>query len=80
MLRLWEFPHSGRPGHFAGAWAVVISKLPYIVVYRVIEEEVQIVQVNGICGKISTDVKGSFHASFPTVRAWNSWPYPGCRY
>ena len=39
------FPHSGRPGHIPGTRELVISKLPYIVVYRISGDTVEILRV-----------------------------------
>jgi addiction module RelE/StbE family toxin len=43
--RLSQFPHSGRLGAIAGTRELVVRRLPYIVVYRVTEEAVEIVAV-----------------------------------
>lgn len=42
--RLAEFPSSGRLGKVAGTRELVLPQWPYIVVYRVIAEEVQILR------------------------------------
>ena len=39
------FPGSGRVGKLLGTRELVISQWPYIVVYRIVEEEVQILRV-----------------------------------
>jgi toxin ParE1/3/4 len=43
--RLAIFPGSGRPGQVAGTRELVMPRWPYIVVYRVAMEEVQILRV-----------------------------------
>ena len=43
--RLTLFPHSGRPGIVEGTREVVVPGLPYIVVYRVAEDAVDILAV-----------------------------------
>ncbi|MCA9040727.1 MAG: type II toxin-antitoxin system RelE/ParE family toxin [Planctomycetaceae bacterium] len=44
IQRLEEFPNSGRNGTVPGTTELVIPNLPYLVVYRVMEEEVQILR------------------------------------
>jgi toxin ParE1/3/4 len=43
--RLGQHPQSGRPGTVAGTREVVIPGIPYIVVYRGTDTEVQILRV-----------------------------------
>jgi addiction module RelE/StbE family toxin len=43
--RLADFPLSGRAGSVAGTREVVVTGLPYIIVYRVMDSEVQILRV-----------------------------------
>lgn len=45
VRRLANFPESGRPGQIDGTRELVFPGLPYIVVYRVIGESVQILRV-----------------------------------
>jgi toxin ParE1/3/4 len=45
VLRLCEFPESGRVGDVAGTRELVVSGIPYIVVYRVIGDSVEILRV-----------------------------------
>ena len=40
--RLREFPALGRPGRVAGTRELIISGTPYIVPYRVTEDQIQI--------------------------------------
>ena len=42
---LKEHPQIGRPGRVAGTRELVISNTPFIVPYRVISEEIQILRV-----------------------------------
>ncbi|MDP9175809.1 MAG: type II toxin-antitoxin system RelE/ParE family toxin [Planctomycetota bacterium] len=42
--RLSEFPSSGRPGKVTGTRELVLPQWPYIVVYRVMADEVQILR------------------------------------
>ncbi len=42
---LLNFPHRGRPGRRDGTRELVLSPLPYIVVYRVTDEVIQILRV-----------------------------------
>jgi addiction module RelE/StbE family toxin len=44
-LRLIDFPNSGRPGRVAGTRELVVTSLPYILVYVVREELVEILRV-----------------------------------
>lgn len=39
------FPNGGRPGHVEGTRELVVSGLPYVVVYRVEDDSVQILRV-----------------------------------
>ena len=43
--QLAEFPMAGRLGHVEGTREVVVSNLPYLVVYRVTEDSVEILRV-----------------------------------
>jgi addiction module RelE/StbE family toxin len=42
---LVRFPESGRRGQVPGTRELIVSDLPYIVVYRVTETEVQVLRV-----------------------------------
>jgi toxin ParE1/3/4 len=43
--RLKAFPASGRIGRIAGTRELVVQRMPYIIVYRIHGEEVQILRV-----------------------------------
>ncbi len=43
--RLGTFPNSGRPGRIPGTRELVITNLPYIAVYRVADDAVEIFRV-----------------------------------
>ena len=43
--RLAEFPELGRSGTVPGTRELIITKLPYVLVYRVAKDEVQILRV-----------------------------------
>lgn len=45
VRRLARFPASGRPGSWPGTREVVVGDLPFLVVYRLEAEEVQILRV-----------------------------------
>lgn len=45
VLRLAEFPESGRPGQVAGTRELVVPGLPYLVVYGVGQESVEVLRV-----------------------------------
>jgi toxin ParE1/3/4 len=45
VLRLSEFPDSGRLGQEPGTWEVAVPGLPYLVVYRVRPAGVEILRV-----------------------------------
>ena len=45
ISRLVRFPFSGRPGVVLGTRILVVPRLPYVVIYRVREEEVHIIAV-----------------------------------
>ncbi len=45
LKRLKDFPMMGRLGRIRGTRELVIAGLPYIVVYRVLKEEVEIARV-----------------------------------
>ncbi|MFZ0420208.1 MAG: type II toxin-antitoxin system RelE/ParE family toxin [Candidatus Sulfotelmatobacter sp.] len=42
---LENFPHLGRKGRIAGTRDLVFSGLPYIVVYRVVDQVIEIVRI-----------------------------------
>ena len=44
-LLLKKHPHAGRPGRIAGTRELVISGTPFIIPYRVVSEEIQILRV-----------------------------------
>jgi plasmid stabilization system protein ParE len=44
-IRLREFPASGRNETVAGTREIIIPNLPYVVVYRIVADEVQIIRV-----------------------------------
>lgn len=43
--RLEIFPESGRTGQIAGTRELIVPGLPYIVIYRIIKNQVQILRV-----------------------------------
>lgn len=45
VQRLAKFPNSGRPGTVAGTREVVIPGLPYLLVYRVSGDEIQVLRL-----------------------------------
>jgi len=45
VARLEQFPLSGRTGATAGTREIVNARLPFIVVYRIVDNEVQILRV-----------------------------------
>ena len=45
VLRLVGFPESGRAGHLPGTRELVVAGLPYVVVYRVTRDTVEILRV-----------------------------------
>jgi len=45
VLRLLDFPESGRIGQVPGTRELVVTNLPYIVVYRVNGDTVEILRV-----------------------------------
>ena len=45
IYSLAKFPHSGKPGREKGTRELVLARLPFIVVYRIREEFVQIVRI-----------------------------------
>jgi len=45
VLRLLDFPESGRMGQVPGTRELVVANLPYIVVYRVTGDVVEILRV-----------------------------------
>jgi len=53
---LQEQPHQGRPGRIFGTRELVIDKFPFIIPYRVKDDEVQILRV--------------FHTSRKPPRKW----------
>lgn len=42
---LLSFPHRGRPGKKAGTRELVLSPLPYLVVYRIIGDIIQLLRI-----------------------------------
>jgi toxin ParE1/3/4 len=42
---LLQFPHRGRPGRKEGTRELVLSPLPYIVVYQIVEGVINIVRI-----------------------------------
>lgn len=45
VRRLADFPHSGRAGQIAGTRELVIPGLPYLLIYRVHADQVEILRV-----------------------------------
>jgi toxin ParE1/3/4 len=45
VLRLCEFPQSGRIGHVPATREMVVTGLPYVVVYRVPLDSIEILRV-----------------------------------
>lgn len=45
VLRLCEFPESGRKGHVAGTRELIVAGLPYVVVYRISPGTVEVLLV-----------------------------------
>jgi addiction module RelE/StbE family toxin len=45
VLHLEEFPSSGRIGELRGTREVVVTGLPYVLVYRVTDSEVQVLRL-----------------------------------
>ncbi len=43
--RLRQFPHSGRPGQLEGTREFVVPVLPYVIVYRLVSSNVEILRV-----------------------------------
>ena len=43
--KLRDHPHLGRPGRIAGTRELVIAETPYIIPYRVVDDDVQILAV-----------------------------------
>lgn len=43
--RLMENPAAGRPGRVMGTRELVIGGLPYVIPYRVVESEIQVLRV-----------------------------------
>jgi toxin ParE1/3/4 len=43
--RLRRFPNSGRPSEIAGAREIIVPGLPYVVIYRVSTQNVEILRV-----------------------------------
>jgi len=43
--RLKEFPNSGRPGRLEGTRELVVPRTPFIVVYRLAKERVELLRV-----------------------------------
>lgn len=57
LNQLKAFPHLGRPGRLEGTRELIFSPLPFVVVYRVQEEIVEIARV--LHGAQQWPVKGS---------------------
>jgi plasmid stabilization system protein ParE len=57
VLRLTEFPESGRMGQVAGTRELVVPGLPYLVVYRIGNDSVEILRVF----HTSQERSGGFH-------------------
>jgi len=45
VQRLVAYPHLGRVGRVAGTYELVLSGIPYIVPYRIQDDEIQILTV-----------------------------------
>ena len=45
VIRLMQFPESGRPGRVEGTRELVIDQTPYIAAYRIIDDTVRILRV-----------------------------------
>jgi toxin ParE1/3/4 len=45
ILSLRKFPHRGRPGAVEGTRELLHERLPYIVAYRVREDDVEILHI-----------------------------------
>ena len=45
VLQLKEFPALGRPGRVSGTHEIVVTKTPYLVVYRIHADQIQILRV-----------------------------------
>jgi toxin ParE1/3/4 len=45
MLRLKEFPQSGRSWRLPGTWELAVPGAPYIVVYRIKDDAVEILSL-----------------------------------
>jgi toxin ParE1/3/4 len=45
VLRLVDFPHSGRPGRVAETRELVITGTSYLAVYRIVDERVVIIRL-----------------------------------
>lgn len=45
VLRLCQFPQSGRVGQIPGTREFIVSGMPYVVVYRINEDYVEILRV-----------------------------------
>ena len=45
VAQLVEFPFLGRKGRISDTFELVISQTPYIVVYRIFEQEIQILHI-----------------------------------
>ncbi len=43
--RLREFPESGRLGTVAGTREIIVADLPYVVLYRVTESQIEVLRV-----------------------------------
>ncbi len=45
IASLTQFPHRGRPGHKAGTRELVFPRIPFLVVYRVRDEAIEVLRI-----------------------------------
>jgi len=45
IASLTQFPHRGRPGHKAGTRELVFPRIPFLVVYRVRDDAIEILRI-----------------------------------
>lgn len=45
VLELRQFPRRGRPGRKKGTRELVLTRLPYLVVYEVVDERIRVLRV-----------------------------------
>lgn len=45
VLELKQFPRRGRPGRKQGTRELVLTRLPYLVVYEVVDERIRVLRV-----------------------------------